>query len=464
MNGDKQMKLDYNLNLTQEQKLIMTQSMQLSIKLLQMSTVELKEYIDKEFAENPTLEVKDEALEDGYVSKDKLDYKEMIKYLEFDSYGSQSYSSYDEDSDISPFTFISNKKSLKEYLTEQLREQVNDKELIAIASYLIEGLDERGYLSSSLEDLSSELKLPLESVQGALNIIQGLDPAGIGARNLKECLRLQLVRNNCTNEKLFTLVEEHLENLADNKYLQISKELNITPQEAQDLGDIIKSLEPKPSRGFYTGEDTKYIIPDAIIKKLGEEYVIIMNDSVLPKLSINPIYKELITTDKDKEAVAYVKDKLDSALFLIKSIESRRSTLYKVLEKVIEKQKDFFDKGENYLKPMTLKDIASELGIHESTVSRAIREKYILTDRKTIKIKDIFSTGIQKSRDNEDVAVINIKNRIKSLIEAEDKRKPLSDQGICDILNNMEYNISRRTVAKYREELGIKSSSKRKRF
>ncbi|WP_426348467.1 RNA polymerase factor sigma-54 [Alloiococcus sp. CFN-8] len=458
------MKLDYNLNLTQEQKLIMTQSMQLSIKLLQMSTVELKEYIDKEFAENPTLEVKYEDLEDGSNSKDKLDYKEMIKYLEFDSYGSQNYSAYDQDSDISPFTFISSKKSLKEYLIEQLREQLNDKELIAISSYIIEGLDERGYLTSSIEDLSDELKLPQKSVQAAIRIIQSLDPVGIGARDLKECLKLQLLRKNCTNEKLYSLVEDHLESLADNKYPQISKELNITLQEAQELGDIVKSLEPKPSRGFYTGEDVKYIIPDAIIKKLGEEYVIIMNDGVLPRLSINPIYKELITTEKDKEAVAYVKDKLDSALFLIKSIESRRSTLYKVLEKVIEKQKDFFDKGDNYLRPMTLKDIATELDIHESTVSRAIREKYILTDRKTIKIKDVFSSGIQKNRDNEDVAVISIKNKIKVLIEEEDKGKPLSDQGICDILNKMGFNISRRTVAKYREELGIKSSSKRKRF
>ncbi len=463
MNGDKQMKLDYNLTLTQEQKLIMTQSMQLSIKLLQMSVMELKEYIDDEFAKNPTLEVKYEAAEDGNGSKDKLDYKEMIKYLEFDSYGSHSYTAYDEDSEISPFTFISSKKSLKEYLIEQLREQINDKEIRAIASYLIEGLDDRGYLSSSMEDLSRELQVSKESVQAALRIIQGLDPAGIGARDLKECLLLQLVRRKYTDEKLYILVENHLENLADNKYLQISKELNISPQEAQGLGDIIKSLEPKPARGFYTGEDTKYIIPDAIIKKLGQEYVIIMNDSVVPRLSINPIYRELISTEKDKEAVSYVKDKLDSALFLIKSIESRRSTLYKVLEKIVEKQKDFFDKGENYLKPMTLKDIASEIGVHESTVSRAIREKYVLTDRKTIKIKEIFSTGIQKSTDD-DVAVVKIKNKIKGLIDHENKSKPLSDQGICDILNKMDYNISRRTVAKYREELGIKSSSKRKRF
>ncbi len=458
------MKLDYNLALTQEQKLVMTQSMQLSIKLLQMSTMELKEYIDKEFSENPTLEAKYEVPEEDFGPRDKFDYKEMVKYFEFDNYGSQSYSSYDEDSDISPFTFISNKKSLKEYLQEQLVEAGNDRELLALCNYLIEDIDERGYIITSYKDISSELQLSEEKVLKALSIVQSLDPPGIGASDLTECLELQLKRKGYKDEKLFKLLKEHLEDLADNRYLQIAKSLGITPQEAQSLGDIIKTLEPKPSRGFYTGEDTKYIIPDAYIKKLQGEYIIIMNDSVLPKLSVNPLYKEIILADKNKDAAEYVKEKLDSAMFLIKSIESRRSTLYRVLERIVERQKSYFEQGDEYLKPMTLKDIAGDIGVHESTVSRAIRDKFILTERKTIKIKDLFATGIQRTSSSEDVAVVNIKKTIKDLIDAEDKAKPLSDQIICDALNKMQYDISRRTVAKYREELGIKSSSKRKRF
>ena len=260
------------------------------------------------------------------------------------------------------------------------------------------------------------------------------------------------------------MVDNQLENLADNKFPTIAKEIGITVQEAQLLGDIIKSLEPKPSRGFYTGEETNYIIPDAYIKRINGEYYILMNDSVLPRLSINNVYKDIIMQNNDKEASEYVKEKLNSAVFLIKSIESRRGTLYKVIESIVKRQKEYFDLGEGYLKPMTLKDIASDIGMHESTVSRAIREKYVLTERKTIKIKDLFVSGIQKNLSSEDVASINIKQKIKELIDAENKSKPLSDQAICDGLKAMQYDISRRTVAKYREELGIKSSSKRKRF
>ncbi|WP_040210360.1 RNA polymerase factor sigma-54 [Clostridium polynesiense] len=458
------MKLDYSLNLTQDQKLIMTQAMQLSIRLLQMSTFELKEYIDKEFSENPILEAQYVKSEEEQKIQDRINYKEMIKYLEFDNYGSQNYSSYNEDSDISPFTFISNKKSLKEYLHEQIVDLQNDKYINSICDYLIENIDERGYLPMDIKDICREINVTVAQAEEALSILKSLDPPGIAAKDLKECLKLQLKRKGFYDERIYYIIENHLENLADNKYIVIAREMNIAPQEAQALGDIIKSLEPKPSRGFYTGEDTKYVIPDAYIRNINGEYYIVMNDDVLPKLSVNSMYKEIIKEDKDKEAAEYVKDKLNSAMFLIKGIESRRSTLYKVLEKIIEKQRDYFDRGEDYLKPMTLKDIAQEIDMHESTVSRAIKDKYILTERKTIKIRDLFVTGIQKSMSNEDVATSNIKKKIKELIDEEEKSKPLSDQALCDILNAMQFEISRRTVAKYREELGIKSSSKRKRF
>lgn len=462
------MNMNFNLNLTQEQKLIMTQQMQLSIKLLQMSSYDLREYIDKEFAENPVLESQDVVVKEAVKDQDRINYKELIKYLESDNYGSQSYGEY-SDEDINPFTFISNEKSLKDYLHEQVIEMDADKYTKAIADYIIENIDGRGYLGTSIEDISKELTVDIKLVEDTLKLVQSLEPNGVGSRNLKECLKIQLKNMEQLDEKIENIIENHLEDIADNRYQSIAKAMKITVQEAQAYGDIIKKLEPKPSRGFYTGEEVKFVVPDAYIRNIDGEYFIIMNEEVLPRLSINSAYKEIINEDKTADVTEYVKEKLNSAMFLIKSIEQRKSTLYRVLEKILERQREYFDKGEQYLKPMTLKEIAEDIDMHESTVSRAIREKYVLTPRGTIKIKDIFTTGIQKQVsakgiETEDIAVVNIKKIIEKLVNEEDKKKPLSDQIICDKLNEMNMNISRRTVAKYREEMGIKSSSKRKRF
>ncbi len=457
------MNMNFNMTLTQEQKLVMTQQMQLSVKLLQMSSNELLEYINKEYAENPVIDANYEKDLEEVKMQDKYDYKEMIKYFEFDNYGNQSFGSYDQD-EVSPFTFISTEKTLKDFLLEQIMELSIDEFQRTICKYIIESLDARGYLDISLEDIMEELNISQEVGEEALELVQSLEPTGIGARNLIECLEIQLTKRGYGNEKLYTIVEDHLEDIAENRYAQIAKALNVTPKEAQEYGDIIKTLEPKPSRGFYTGEEVKFIIPDATIRKIDGEYFIIMNEGVLPKLSINPMYKEILNESKDNLAKDYVKQKISGAMFLIKSIEQRKSTLYRVLEKILEKQKEYFDKGENYLKPMTLKEISEALDVHESTVSRAIRDKFILIDRGTIKIKDLFTTGIAGDNGEEDINTIKIKNEIKKLVDSESKEKPLSDQNICNELNNNGFNISRRTVAKYREEMGIKSSSKRKRF
>lgn len=459
------MKLDFNLNLTQEQRLIMTQEMQLSIKLLQMSTYDLRDYIENEFLENPILEGNFDFVQEDKKYDDKIDYKEMIKYLEFDNYGSQSYGEYNKEDDVSPFNFISEKESLTEYLKEQLIESEEDEYKKAIVSYMIENIDSRGYLDMSLEDICKELNISIELGQDSLEILQDLDPDGIGARDLKECLKIQLIKKGLLDDNLEIIIDEYLDLIADNKFNVIAKKLKITPREAQDLGDIIKNLEPKPSRGFYTGDEVKFIIPDAAIRKIDGQYFVVMNDGVIPKLSISNIYKEVLNNKEDKDTENYVKEKLNSAMFLIKSIEQRKSTLLRILEKIVEKQEKYFDKGQKYLRPMTLKEMAEMLGIHESTVSRAIKDKYILTSFGTVKIKDLFVTGLSVNKsDGEEVAVVNIKNNIKDIIDREDKQKPLSDQAICDYLNEKKLNISRRTVAKYREELGIKSSSKRKRI
>ncbi|WP_436513003.1 RNA polymerase factor sigma-54 [Clostridium thermobutyricum] len=457
------MKMEYSMKLTQEQKLHMTQEMQLSIKMLQMSVTDLREYIDKEFAENPILDMSDNNQEKSSISEDKFmdkyNYKEMIKYFEFDNYGAQSKGIYEDE--VSPFNFISEKKSLKEYLYEQLIELNIDKYTRVICNYIIDNLDHRGYLECDLEIICKELKISKELGEKALLIVQDLEPYGIGARDIKECLLIQLDKLALDDEKMITIVNNHLEDIANNKYALIGKSLNISPREAQRYGDVIKKLEPKPSSGFYTGEEVKFIIPDAAIREIDDQLIIIMNDSILPRLSINSGYKKVINEEGDKNATEYVKDKLNKAMFLIKSIEQRRSTLYNVLEEIIKRQEEYFKKGYNYLKPMTLKEISEVLNIHESTVSRAIKDKYILTDRGTVKIKDLFTTAIKNS---EDLGVVKIKNRIKEIIEGENKKKPFSDQYISDKLIEENMEIKRRTVAKYREELGIKSSSKRKRL
>ena len=458
------MNINFGLNLIQEQKLIMTQEMQMSVKLLQMSAYELGQYVNKEMQENPVLEEKDLQNHKNN-NNDGTDYKEIIKYLDKDDYKVKNYGAKVENEEISPFYYIAEEKSLKDYLKEQIGEFNEKCEILDICKYMVENLDAKGYLSVSLFDICKELAISDEDAETALKILQSLEPQGIGARNLKECLKIQLHNLVIDDENIYRIIDNYLELLAENKYNSIAKELRVTVSEVQKYGDIIKTLEPKPSRGFYTGETVKYIVPDAYINKFDGQYFISMNEDVLPKLNINSLYKEIIKNEKDVEAVEYVKDKLNSAMFLIKSIEQRKNTVYRVLEEILVVQKEYFDNGDEYLKPMTLKEIANNLEMHESTISRAIREKYVsVNNGKVIKIKDLFTTGIASVVGGEDISTTNIKKAIKEMVDNEDQKKPLSDQIICNRLNIEGMNISRRTVAKYREELQIKSSSKRKRF
>nr|WP_246578206.1 RNA polymerase factor sigma-54 [Clostridium frigoris] len=458
------MNINFGLNLVQEQKLIMTQEMQMSVKLLQMSAQELGQYVNKEMQENPVLEEKNiqNSKSDNY---DVSDYKQIIKYLDKDVYKTKNYSAKNDGDEVSPFYYIAEEKSLKDYIKQQIGELAGESDVLNICKYMAESLDAKGYLAVSLQDICKELGVSNKKSEEALKVFQSLDPEGIGARNLRECLTIQLYNQGMDDEKICKIISDYLELLAENKYSEIARELKISIGEVQKYGDIIKNLEPKPSRGFYTGETVKYVVPDAYINKIDDEYFISMNEDVLPKLNINNLYKEIIKDEKDVEAVEYVKDKLNSAMFLIKSIEQRKNTVYRVLEEILEVQREYFDSGEEFLKPMTLKIIANNLEMHESTISRAIREKYVsINNGKVVKIKDFFTNGITSGIGGDDISTLNIKKNIKEMVASEDTKKPMSDQNICNRLNIEGINISRRTVAKYREELEIKSSSKRKRF
>ncbi|WP_454053294.1 RNA polymerase factor sigma-54 [Clostridium sp. Marseille-Q7071] len=452
------MSLNFDLKLTMEQKLIMTMEMQLSVKLLQMSSYDLLKHINNELEENIVLEAKSQ--ESDEPRKEEINYSKLIKHLEN---GNKTFEYGYKDEEVSPLNFVSAKKSLKDFLKEQLIEISLERPMIDLCNYMVECIDERGYLDTSLEQIAKIKKQSLEYCERALGVIQDLEPIGVGARDLKECLKIQLKRKKLGNSYIYEIVDEYLELVSKNKYNDIAKKLKIDSKTVQDYVDIIKTLEPKPARGYFTGEEISYIIPDATIRRIEDDFIIIMNDTILPKLNVNTVYKEILNNSEEKEVVDYVKEKMNKAMFLIKSIDERRNTLYKVIEEIISLQKLYFMYGEDYLKPMTIKNVADNINFHESTISRAIKDKYIaLHIGKVIKIKDLFTNSLNTM--NDDISTNNIKKKIKEIIDGENKKKPFSDSTICNMLNNEGIMISRRTIAKYREQLGIFSSSQRKRL
>lgn len=460
------MNLGFDLRLSQEQKLIMTMEMQQSIKLLQMSSYELLQHIDKELQENVVLEVENnlETPKDEIVDNELREYRELIRDMAMDNYNDRSYYKNEENDLVSPFNFISSKPTIKDYLREQVMHSNLDRRDEYICRYIVDNIDHRGYLDEKVTDgLIEELSISKDAAIRCIDIVQGLEPPGICARSLSECLIIQLRRKNIMNSYVEEIINNHLYELSKGKYQLIGKKLGVTAKMVQGYEDIIKKLEPKPTRGFFTGEEIGYLIPDVYIKKVSEEYVVLMNDNLLPNLIINNTYKEVINSSNDSVAIDYVKDKISSAMFLIKSIQNRKNTLCRVMEEIVKNQREYLDKGNNYIKPMAIKYIANSLNMHESTVGRAIRDKYVALHTGEIKrIKDLFTNSVNVL--SQGISCVSVKDMIKNTIESEDKSKPLSDSAICKIVNEKGIDISRRTVAKYREELGIKASSQRKRL
>ncbi len=469
------MRMGYDLVIEQQQKLIMTPELKLALKILQLPAMELEELIQYELEANPVLDLVDENKDEKSEVEHKKDKKEQEKekekeidwkeYLQFQgkSYSLEGFDN-DETSDFSYENFITYSYTLKEHLISQLRVSPIDENLRDIGEYIIESLDENGYLTITQEDISDILAVDLKSVKEALSIIQTFEPYGVGAADLKECLLIQLKNKDILNEKIESIVQNHLDDIASNRLNNISKKLSISIEEVQKYSDIIKSLEPKPGRAFEGSSSTKYVTPDVYIEKVGKEYVVIVNDYYGSKLMINQYYKNILRSeDKSSQASTFINNKLSSAMWLIKSLEHRKNTLYNVVKAILEYQMDFFEKGPMYLKTMTLKKIAEMVNVHESTVSRAINGKYVQTTRGIFEIKYFFKSGID-NQDGDAISSESIKKMIKSYVSAEDANKPLSDQHIADRLMKEGYMISRRTVAKYRDELGILSSSKRKRY
>lgn len=412
--------MDFSLNIKQELKLVLTQEMKLSLNVLEMSSMDLEKFIEKEFSKNPLLEV---------------------------DFSSRTYKSSDSDSEeASPFDFISEERKLVDFLEEQLGFLKMNKEMRFLCTFIINNLDKRGFLSVSREELKAGCGFPLKYIDEAVEIIKTLDPVGIGAKNLEECLIIQLHKKNIEDSKLEYIITHFMQELANSKYDIICSKLNITPETVKKYLKTIQSLNPFPSRGFYMGDTIRYIEPDAEIRNVDGVYKVIMSDKNIPKVRLKSV-------ENREELTGEMKTYFNSASHLIKSIEKRQLTLENILNIILEKQYDYFSLPEGKLNSLTLKDISSVLKIHDSTVSRAIKNKYVLTDRGIERIKDMFIIDNKK---------IFVKEKIEELILNEDRYNPLCDNEIVSLLEKENLKIARRTVVKYREELGIKPAYKRR--
>ena len=453
------MKLGYELTIEQTQKLSMTPELIQAIQILQFNNQELVDYVQNELLENPVLEAEKE------YDTQEVDIREKIREADYEeeSFKQWEYSP-DEDDDYTYEQYVSEEDTLTDYLFMQLQFSNLKGKHAAIGKYIIEAVDDNGYLTASVEEIAQAVDAEIEDVEDTLNFIQTFDPAGIAARNLRECLIIQLASKGLLTDEIEYIIENMLEDLADNKIAHIAKTLNMKNQEVQQIADLIKTLEPKPGRLFSSGETTRYVIPDIFVEKINDEFVVTNNDTSVPKLMVSSYYNKLSAeADKDEELNKYLNDRFNAAVWLIKSIEQRKQTIYNVASAVVKYQQDFFDKGEKYLKTLTLKQIAEEVGVHESTVSRSINGKYMQSPRGVFELKYFFSSGVSGG-DGAGVSSNSVKSIIKEIINGEDPRKPYSDQDIVEILKEKGIDISRRTVAKYREGMNILSSSKRRRF
>lgn len=423
------------MELVQQQalKLNMTQELQQAISLLQYSSAELLSYVQELTIENPLIEVKES------------------KQSPF----RQTRSSSNKQS------FIENTVKEETNLCDHLRHQLIDfsltKQNRACLELLINALDSNGYLKDSLEDLAQVMNVNEEVLESKLYFLQSLDPAGIGARSLQECILLQLRRLPTRNELAETIISEHFRLFAEKSWKELAKILKIKISQIQEIHEVIKQLEPRPGLK-YGIDDSSYVTPDMTIKKDNGAWHIIYNDELIPQLIVHSPMEST-----DKEAKSYYAKNVTQGKWLLRAIEQRKETMINVMKEILKRQDDFFTKGKSFLKPLTLKDIADALDIHESTVSRTVKDKFVLTPHGLMNMKSFFSTKLSEGQG--DVSAASVKLKLKEVIDSEDKKKPMSDQKIANTLKTLyDIGISRRTVTKYREQLNIPTSSIRKEY
>jgi len=460
------------------QKLILTPSLQQAIKLLPMSTLELAELLNQEMVENPLLEeVPSEdaqtpettqtpetpeaaKTDDGKDTWDDADYEYF-----FGEYLDEGYRPRQpqEVKELPPIeNTLSTKSSLADHLMWQLNLHTADAITRDIGAAIVGNIDEDGYLVASVNEIAALGNWDIGIVEKALEHVQAFDPIGVGARDLQECLLLQLRHLGLAGTPAEALVRDHLRLLQNHRIPELARALNIEPEEVKAHIELIKGLDPRPG-ARYSPADSQYVIPDVYVVKTDDGYRAMLNEDGLPQLRISPVYRRLLDKggETSDETRAYVKDKFRSALWLLKSVDQRQKTILKVATSIINFQRDFLDRGIEHLRPLVLRDVANDIGMHESTVSRVVNNKYMHTPQGVYEMKFFFHSGISSSF-GESVSSVTIKQRIRKIIEAEDQRRPLSDSKIMSILQKEGLVLARRTIAKYREELKIPTSNQRK--
>ncbi len=477
-----------SLGLKQTQSLMMTPQLQQAIKLLTLTHLEMTNLIAQEMVENPMLEESDgessaeveepskEQIEQKEATADDFQGKELIEGTRED-FDWESYAeSFNSSSSTAPNTreasspddmpsyenMVSKNQGLHEHLEWQLRMESLSAEELDFAIALIHDLNDDGYITSPVEELIAKSKIERDEAENVIGMVQNFDPLGCASETIQECLLVQaraLEERSPLAEKMIAL---HLEDLQSKDYTKISKSLGVTKDKVKDAELIIMGLHPKPGR-LVSPEETQYVVPDIFIQEVGGEFVVQVNDEGVPRLRVSNLYRDLLKSKEGgPEAQEFVQDKLRSALWLIKSIENRQKTITKVAIAIVRNQQDFFKRGPEHLKPMILKDIAGEIGMHESTVSRVTTNKFMHTPIGTFELKYFFNTGIGGKNGGIDIAGETLKLKIKEMIGNEDTKRPLSDQRISELLSTKDIIVARRTVAKYREMMGILTSSKRK--
>jgi len=487
------MALEIRQNLKLTQSLVITPQLQQAIKLLQLSQMELVEMVQNEMLENPLLEegqdteeathqdppeivaereglegqAEDKPMESQEVGGKEGDFKEEAPDFDWDNYLNTYNAPENVQSHIEELPSYENtlasKTSLFDHLMWQLQLSNFGEHENKIGTFILGCINDDGYLQDPLEDVAAKCEASVEEVEGVLKKIQEFDPPGVGARDLKECLMIQLKHLGPEREILAKMIDNHLPQLERKDYLRIAKDLKISLERVQELAKMIHELEPKPGRE-YSSSEPQYITPDVYVNKIGNEWVVVLNEDGLPKLKVSHLYKNAMEGNGAAAATKeYVQNKLRSAIWLIRSIHQRQRTLYRTAKTIVKFQQEFFEKGINFLRPMILRDVANEIEMHESTVSRVTTNKYMHTPHGIFELKYFFNSGIATS-DGDSVASETIKTKIKGLIAQENPKKPLSDQEIVKLLKDGNIDIARRTVAKYREMMGIQPSSKRRQL
>jgi RNA polymerase sigma-54 factor len=458
--------MNMGLGLYQEQtlKLVMTPELRQAITILQYSAVDLISYLQEQANENPVIELQEAAIELAPGKQERpsveIDWKEIVS-----NRATGDYTVQNNENTYNPLDFVhQTTTTLYDHLERQLGYVKGFTPLQRkIAMFLIGNLDEKGYLEISVEEAAQRLGASTGEIEDVLSVLQHFDPVGVAARSLEECLLLQLQHQGLDDEKIVQVVQHHLMDIANNRYQRIAEKVGCTVQDVQKMADLLRTLNPRPGAAFSHAE-TRYVIPDVTVERVGNEYIVMVNDVATPRLKISSFYERMLSEQKNQdEAKRFIHEKLNAAMWLAKSLEQRRVTLMRVTEAIVEMQRDFFDRGVHYLKPLTQKEIAERVNLHESTISRATSNKYVQTPRGIFELKYFFTSALSTST-GEATSSESVKRRIKALIEQEDRKQPLSDQKLAEMLLSEGIEISRRTVAKYREEMLIPSSAKRKRF